>query len=101
MSEALGLASAAKATVGENISNNGGVMPADACVGVAPTVATTNVASTACDAASGMVTVVTTAAAGNVTLTLTPAAPGAAGGAITWDCSITAGETRHVPAECR
>lgn len=101
VSEALGLASGAKTTVAENISNNGGVMPADACVGVAPTVATANVASITCAAASGVITAVTTAAAGSVTMTLTPTAPGAAGGAITWQCQRTAGENRHVPASCR
>ena len=101
VSEAASLASGAKTTVAENISNNGGVMPADACVGVAPTVATTNVASVACTAASGVITVVTTAAAGAVTLTLTPTAPGATGGAIQWQCLRTGGENRHVPAACR
>jgi type IV pilus assembly protein PilA len=101
VSEAVVLASGAKTTVAENISNNGGVMPADACIGVAPTVATTNVASIGCTAGTGAIAVVTTAAAGAVTLTLTPTAPGAAGGAITWVCARTAGENRHVPAQCR
>ncbi len=101
VSEALSLTSAAKATVSENISNNGGVMPADACIGVAPTVATANVASTACDAASGVISAVTTAAAGNVSLELRPTAPGANGGAIVWQCVRTVGENRHVPASCR
>ena len=101
VSEALAVASSAKTTVAENISNNGGVMPADACIGVNTTVASANVASLACTAASGVLTVTTTAAAGGVTLTLTPAAPGAAGGSITWACARTAGNNRHVPAECR
>ena len=101
VSEALSLSSAAKTTISENISNNGGVMPGDACIGVAPTVATVNVASINCAAATGIVTVVTTAAAGSVTMTLTPTAPGAAGGAITWACARTGGENRHVPASCR
>ncbi|MFN4341128.1 MAG: pilin [Azonexus sp.] len=101
VSEALSLSSAAKTTVSENISNNGGVMPANACIGVAPTVATDNVASINCTPASGVITVVTTPAAGSVTMTLTPTAPGAAGGAITWACARTAGENRHVPASCR
>ena len=101
VTEGVALASSAKTTISENISNNGGVMPADACAGVAPTVATANVASINCAAATGVVTVVTTAAAGAVTMTLTPAAPGAAGGAITWVCARTAGDNRHVPAQCR
>ena len=101
VSEALALASGAKTTIAENIANNGGVLPADACAGVAPTVATANVASINCTAATGVVTAVTTAAAGAVTLTLTPAAPGAAGAAITWQCQRTGGDARHVPASCR
>jgi type IV pilus assembly protein PilA len=101
VTEGLALASAAKATVSENISNNGGALPADACLGVAPTVATANVASINCTPASGIITVVTTAAAGSVTLELRPTAPGAAGGAIQWACVRTAGENRHVPAQCR
>jgi type IV pilus assembly protein PilA len=101
VTEGVALASAAKTTVAENISNNGGVMPADACLGVAPTVATANVASINCAAATGRITVVTTAAAGAVTLELRPTAPGAAGGAITWACVRTAGDNRHVPAQCR
>jgi len=101
VSESLSLASAAKTTVSENISNNGGVLPADACLGSPPTVATVNVASINCTAASGVITVISTAAAGAVTMTLTPTAPGAAGGAITWVCARTAGENRHVPASCR
>ena len=101
VTEGLGLASAAKATIGENISNNGGQMPAGAaaCLGMAPTVATPNVASINC--AAGVITVVTTAAAGSVTLTLTPTPPGIAGGAITWVCARTGGDNRHVPAQCR
>jgi type IV pilus assembly protein PilA len=101
VTEALALASGAKATVGEIIANNGGALAANNCLGVAPTVATANVASVACANATGFITVVTTAAAGNVTIQLRPTAPGAAGGAITWACVRTAGENRHVPAQCR
>jgi type IV pilus assembly protein PilA len=101
VSEAVSLASATKATIAENISNNGGVLPADVCLGVAPTVATPNVASINCAAATGWITVVTTAVAGAVTLDVRPVAPGVAGGAITWTCVRTAGDNRHVPAPCR
>ena len=101
VSEAVVLASGAKATVSENIANNGGVLAADNCIGVSPTTATTNVASLACAADTGIITVVTTAVAGSVTLDLRPTEPGAAGGAIQWDCVRTAGENRHVPADCR
>ncbi len=102
VSEALVVASAAKTTVSENISNNGGVMPTDACAGVTTIGATIgNVASMSCTAATGVIAISTTANAGSVTLTLTPGAPGAAGAAITWACATTAGSTNHVPAECR
>jgi len=102
VSEAVTVAGAAKTTVSENISNNGGVLPTDACLGVnAITTTIGNVASMACTAASGMISVTTTAAAGSVTLTLTPTAPGADGAAILWQCARTAGSNKHVPANCR
>ena len=101
VSEALSLASGAKTTVAENIATNGGALPANACLGVSPTVSTANVASLACDTATGRIAVATTPVAGSVTLHLTPAAPGAAGGAIAWACNIATGEARHVPANCR
>ena len=103
VTEALSVASAGKTTVSENIANNGGVMPANACLGVsAITVATTNVTSLACAAATGIITVVTTAAAGTVTLDLRPTAPGLNSTApITWTCVRTGGSNNHVPATCR
>src|SRR5690606_24241567 len=102
VSEAAVLASAAKATVTENIANNGGAMPADACAGVDTTLtATKNVASMTCTAGTGAIAVVTSAAAGGVPLTFTPTVP-AAGGAIgtTWSC-VGTGAAKHLPAECR
>jgi len=102
VSEAVNVAAAAKTTVSENISNNGGAMPADACLGVTAIGAPIgNVASMTCTAASGVITVATTAAAGSVTMTLTPTAPGAGGAAIAWACARTVGSNNHVPANCR
>lgn len=104
VSEALSIASGAKATVAENIANNGGSLPADACVGVNTSIpaGAKNVANLACAQGTGAITVTTTAAAGSVSLVLTPTAPGANGGAILWRCSV-ADTTKHkyVPAECR
>ncbi len=101
VSEAVVLASGAKATVAENIANNGGALPADACIGVDQTApATTNVATLTCTAATGVITVGTNANAGSVTLTLTPT-PGVGAAGTTWACARTAGENKHVPAECR
>ncbi len=100
VSEGLALASGMKSTVSENIAANGGVIAAGACFGVAGTLATDNVASTACGAATGIITIVTTARAGSVTLTLTPTA-GLAAAAFTWACARTGGLDRHVPVNCR
>ncbi|WP_296811762.1 pilin [Thiocapsa sp.] len=109
VSEAVNLASSAKTTVSENISNNGGVLLAAAanggtgnCAGVTPiTTAIGNVSSLSCAAGSGAITVSTNATAGSVTLVLTPTASGATGAATTWACTQTAGSASHVPAECR
>lgn len=104
VSEALSIASGAKATVAENIANNGGTLPTDACVGVNTNIpaGAANVSSLTCATATGAITVATTARAGSVTLVLTPTAPGANGGAILWRCTV-ADTTKHkyVPAECR
>jgi len=104
VSEALSLASAPKTTVSENISNAGGVIvPAEVCLGVqdiTTAAAGSNVSSLTCTG-NGVITVQTTAEAGSVTLTLTPGEPGATGSQITWACARTAGENKHVPAECR
>ena len=99
VSEAVTLAAGAKATIGENIANSNAVDATTACAGVAAiATATKNVASLGC-AGLGVVTVVTTAQAGGVTMTLTPTLTAA--GQITWPCVRTAGENKHVPAECR
>ena len=110
VSEALALASGAKATISENIANNGGTLvgitaapnpAAGACAGVDVTPpATLNVATFTCAVATGIVTVGTTARAGSVTLTLTPTAAATAAGT-TWRCQRTGGLNEHVPAECR
>ena len=99
VSEAMVLGSGAKATIGENIANAGGVIDATSCRGVTDTtVATTNVASMVC--AGGTVTLVTTAAAGAATITLTPGVN--ADNNVTWACAVAAAaHNKYVPAECR
>jgi len=100
VSEALVSASSMKATVAENIASNGGTLPADACIGTNPvTVATDNVTSSACAAATGVLTVVTSAKAGAFTLTLTPSI--AADGNIKWACTVPAASNKYAPAQCR
>jgi type IV pilus assembly protein PilA len=101
VSEALTLASGAKATVGENISSDNGIT-ANSCLGVTgPTAPTKNVTSLACTPATGAIAVVTTAAAGGLTITLTPTY--VAGNPITWACTTGGGAPnfRYVPNECR
>jgi type IV pilus assembly protein PilA len=98
VSEALVLASGAKATIGENIANDNEI-GADACLGVTDvTTPTENVESLSCD--TGVVTVETTTQAGEVTLTLTPSDANEAG--VTWLCEVSdADDNKYVPAECR
>jgi type IV pilus assembly protein PilA len=98
VSEALVVGSAAKATVGENIANNGGVIAAGACKGVTATTTTTeNLASMACADATGVITLVSSAKAGAVTITLTPVVN--ADNNITWACVGTI--AKYVPSQCR
>lgn len=92
-------ASAAKATISENIANNGGVMPADACVGVEQAqTATKNLASLTCTAGTGVVVATGAAAAKGVALTFTPTINT---GNVSWKCSAASGDYKYVPAECR
>ena len=101
VSEGLALAAGVKATVAENIANNGGAIPANACTGFTVPAATNNVQTVACAAATGVITVTmnATRAAGTV-ITLAPTST-AAGGAITWRCTTPAAQHRYVPGECR
>jgi len=100
VAEALVAASSAKATVGENIANNGGVIAAGACLGYDNlAVATQNVASSTCTDLTGVIAVTTTARAGATTLTFTPTVNG--DGTVVWACTAPAGDNNIVPAECR
>lgn len=101
VTEAAVLASGAKTTVAENIANNGGVMPTDACVGVDTNMtATKNVSSFTCTAATGAIAVSTTDRAGGLTLTYTPTAEENSAVGTTWACTHS-GDAKYVPAECR
>ena len=101
VSEAMVVGSAAKATIGENIANAGGVIAAGSCRGVTDsTVATKNVASLTCTDATGVVDLTTTAAAGGVAISLTPAVN--ADNNITRTCAVgNAADNKYGPAECR
>jgi type IV pilus assembly protein PilA len=98
VSEALVLASGAKATVTENVNNANALTPT-ACLGVPGLpAATQNVASFAC-VGNGVLTVTTTPASGSVTIELAPVYN--TNQPVEWTCTRTAGENKHVPAECR
>ena len=99
VSEALVLASAAKATIADNVAHEG-ELNANVCTGVSPLgTATVNVAAFAC-VDNGVLSVSTTALAGSVTLSLTPSQT-ASDSPLSWACATVAGALKHVPAECR
>ncbi len=104
VSEGVTAASAAKATVAENIANFGEIDAGnDNCAGVtAITSAATNshVAAMACTAATGELAITMDTVAKGVQLTLVPDLT--LEGQITWDCTaVDASQAKYVPAECR
>jgi type IV pilus assembly protein PilA len=101
VSELAVLASGAKATVGENIANAGGIVDATACNGVTSLALTKNTASFACGAGTGVLVVTGTAAAKGVVLTYTPTAVAGSAVGTTWACTSAVADAKYVPAECR
>jgi type IV pilus assembly protein PilA len=101
VSELAILGSGMKATVGENIANNAGVIAAGACRGVTDLVVPTdNTLSSTCTDATGVIAVTGTVKAKSVVLTLTPVVN--ADGTIKWTCTNSAAaNNKYVPAECR
>ena len=105
VTEGLGIAGGAKATVAENIASLGGTPAAGSCVGVNAFAAggstVGHVTSLACTDTTGVLTITMDAKAGNVSLTLSPTSDPAASG-ITWICAVTDGDkNKFVPNECR
>ncbi len=96
VTEGLSLAGGFKATVSENIANNGGVVDANSCDGITNLGATGAVTSVTC--ATGIISVLMDVTGGNTALTLAPTA--GLGNPITWVCATTTNEA-YVPAECR
>ena len=95
------MASSMKATISENIANNGGTLAADNCVGVqviSASAATNNTASTSCTPATGVIQATGTAKAGSAVLVYTPTA--AQGTPVEWACTTTTA-AKFAPAECR
>jgi len=125
VAEGLALASTAKVNVADIHSSGNPSGSADGyTLGYATPAATRNITSVEIAAATGIITVTTTATAGNGTLTIAPNVAGVAlptgtaaftplNGAITWRCAaagataLAAGQTagtlpaRFAPAECR
>ena len=100
VSELMVAGSAAKATVAENIANNGGQIAAGICAGVTNTTAQTqNLASMTCNDATGVIQLTGTAAARGVVITLTPTVNG--DNTVVWTCASDSQYHRYVPAECR
>ncbi len=127
VTEALTVAGGAKTTVAENITVNGGIIPAGAaaCAGVNTFTASStqegvgNVISLACAETTGAITVTMNDKGKGVAIKLTPTADTAAvantatgtaasnaveaknNPGISWKCSTAAGSYKYVPTECR
>ena len=98
VSEVLSIMGGAKATVTENVSNNGGVVAAGACLGFTDiATATVNTATVTCGAATGVITGTGTAKSQAAVLILTPTATASS---INWKCTTTTA-VKYVPSECR
>lgn len=94
--EALLAGSVVKNVVIENISDNGGTIPDDACIGfIDISTATNNVAIVRCNATTGAITMLTTDKAGATTFTLTPTPTS---NSVSWVCS--ADIAKYAPVEC-
>ena len=106
VTEGVGFAAAAKATVAENIASTGGTIAASGgtyCSGVnafSASTTTGHVVSLACADATGVITATMDATAKSVPLTFTPTVS-TSGGGLRWVCSTTAASYKYVPSDCR
>lgn len=101
VAEAAIFASQSKATVAENIYNNGNLISPGVCKGVDQTAPnTSNVATVVCDDSSGVIVVGTTARAGTLSLAFIPTT-GAGAAGVVWRCSVIKGLAKYAPSECR
>lgn len=96
-SEAVIAGTAVKTIVTQNIADNGGAMPTDACVGFTNiNTASNNLMSVECEPTTGTITMLTTTKAGATTFTLTPTATA---NGVSWVC--LADVAKYAPVECR
>jgi type IV pilus assembly protein PilA len=102
VSEALGRASEAKVAVAETAAALGGLANVTAANSGYNSTASTYVASIAITDTTGVITIKTqaTGATTQPVMLLTPT-QAAVGAPLTWACTLSAGEARHVPASCR
>jgi type IV pilus assembly protein PilA len=104
VSELAILGSSWKATVTENIANNGGNVAASGnCRGITNiTTATVNTAGATCTDTTGVIEVTgTTDKAKGVVLRFTPSV-NTTSGVVSWGCVVTdSAKSKYVPAECR
>jgi type IV pilus assembly protein PilA len=99
VSELAVMASGAKATVSENIANNGGTIGAGSCAGVNEPAATKNLATFTCNDATGVITVTGDAdVTKGAQLVYTPEVDDDST-RVSWTCEGT--PAKYVPAECR
>jgi len=102
VSEGMVMAAEAKTAVSETAVANGVLVTALGAGETGYTTKTSPYVASIAVAAGGVITVTTQATGATVQpiLVLTPAQT-ALEAPITWACSITAGEAKHVPANCR
>lgn len=102
VTEGLGLAAGAKATVAENIASLGGAPGAGSCTGVNVTSgAVGHVTSLECEDTTGKLTIKMDATAGSVQFTLTPGSSATSSG-VTWVCAVSdKANNKFVPNQCR
>lgn len=103
VSELAVLASGLKGVVAENIINNGGDMPADACETVTTAIpaGNTNAASIACEPASGAIEVTGSALTRATVLTYTPTPVSSSLVGTSWRCVGSGSLPKYYPTECR
>ncbi len=102
VSEAVALASEAKTAVAETAASLGGLAAVTSQATTGYVTPTTVYVASITIGANGVITVTTRATGATVApaFTLTPAQANAEA-PITWVCARTAGENKHVPANCR
>lgn len=103
VSELSVIASSMKTLIAENIANNGGELPNDACIYVSTDVpaGNRNTASILCDPNTGAIELTGTTLTRGTILTYTPDALDDPAVGTTWACSGSGSLPKYYPPECR